>query len=205
MFTLIRKVIFGLLLCVITLPAMAENTILVLGDSLSSAYGLQPDQGWVALLQKKLKENHYAYRVVNESVTGDTTSNGLVRLPFAMVTNHPVITVIELGGNDGLRGLPLNIVRKNLKAMIAMCKASHAQVLLLGIRLPPNFGPEYTKQFQAMYTELAAENKIAVLPQMLGGIDEDKQMFQSDGVHPVAAAQPTIVSNVWPVLKPMLK
>ena len=184
---------------------MAENTILVLGDSLSSAYGLQPDQGWVALLQKKLKENHYAYRVVNESVTGDTTSNGLVRLPFAMVTNHPVITVIELGGNDGLRGLPLNIVRKNLKAMIAMCKASHAQVLLLGIRLPPNFGPEYTKQFQAMYTELAAENKIAVLPQMLGGIDEDKQMFQSDGVHPVAAAQPTIVSNVWPVLKPMLK
>ncbi len=143
---------------------MAENTILVLGDSLSAAYGIRPEQGWVALLEKKLKENHYAYRVVNESVSGDTTSNGLVRLPFAMATSRPVITVIQLGANDGLRGLPINIIRKNLKAMIAMCKAAHVQVLLLGIRLPPNFGPEYTKQFEAVYTELAAENKIAVVP-----------------------------------------
>lgn len=205
MSVLIRKILLGLLLSFITLPALAENTILVLGDSLSAAYGLKPEQGWTALLQKRLQKNLLPYRVANDSVSGDTTSNGLVRLPFALVNNHPVITIIELGANDGLRGLSLDEVRRNLKAMIAMCKSAHSRVILVGIQLPPNYGPEYTAKFQALYKELTAENNISLVPSLLAGIESDRKLFQEDGLHPVALAQHQMLDNVWVVLKPLLK
>jgi acyl-CoA thioesterase-1 len=205
MSVLIRKILLGLLLSFITLPALAENTILVLGDSLSAAYGLKPEQGWSALLQKRLQKNLLPYRVANDSVSGDTTSNGLVRLPFALVSNHPVITIIELGANDGLRGLSLDEIRKNLKAMIAMCKSAHSKVVLVGIQLPPNYGPEYTAQFQAIYTTLTIENKISLVPSLLAGFESDRKLFQEDGLHPVASAQNQMLDNVWVVLKPLLK
>lgn len=201
----IKKILLGLLLSLFTLPALAQNTILVLGDSLSAAYGMKPEQGWTSLLQQRLKENHYDYRVVNESVTGDTTSNGLVRLPFALSSNHPVITIIELGGNDALRGIPLSEIKKNLKAMVAMCKGAHTQVLLVGLRLPPNYGEAYTQQFQAIYTKLTIETKVELVPFMLDKVDESMALFQEDGIHPVAGAQMAILNNIWSKLKSMLK
>src|SRR3990167_8185388 len=160
MFALIKKILLILLLSLATLPAIAKNSILVVGDSLSAAYGMQERQGWVALLQQRLQENHSHYQVINASVSGDTTSNGLARLPAALLKHHPVITIIALGGNDGLRGVPLAVIEKNLDKMIEAALDANSKVLLLSVRLPLNYGPAYTDGFQKIFADLAAKNNI---------------------------------------------
>lgn len=188
-----------------TLPVLAENTILIVGDSLSAGYGLQPGEGWVTLLEKRLAKEGYAYRVVNSSISGDTTSNGLARLPGLLKQYQPQITIIELGGNDGLRGLQLLVIRRNLQGMVALAIKAGSKVLLLGVQLPPNYGEDYVSQFQSLYAELADKNTIALVANFLHGIDDNKNLMASDGIHPLAAAQPLILGNVWPTLHGLLK
>lgn len=204
MSALIKKILLILLLSSATLPAIAKNTILVVGDSLSAAYGMSKEQGWVALLQQRLEENHYQYDVINASVSGDTTSNGLAQLPAALEKYHPEITIIALGGNDGLRGLPLTVIEKNLGKMAALAKDAGSKVLLLGVRLPPNYGPAYTTAFQRVYINVADEHGVSSVPVMLKNMDEKRDLFQSDGIHPKPEAQPIILDNIWPILKPLL-
>lgn len=204
MSALIKKILLILLLSSATLPAIAKNTILVIGDSLSASYGMTKEQGWVALLQQRLEENHYQYDVINASVSGDTTSNGLAQLPAALVKYHPSITIIALGGNDGLRGLPLTIIEKNLGKMVTLAKDAGSKVLLLGVRLPPNYGPAYTNAFQQVYVNVADEHGVSVVTVMLKNMDEKRDLFQSDGIHPKPEAQPIILNNIWPALKPLL-
>lgn len=204
MSVLIKKILLSLLLCVVTLPAMAQKTILVLGDSLSAAYGLQQSEGWVTLLQQRLNENHYNYKVVNASISGDTTSNGLARLPALLEQTHPAVTIVELGGNDGLRGIPLTVIKSNLSQIVTLLKAAHSQVLVVGIRLPPNYGPEYTQQFQKLFIDVAAKHAVSVVPLLLKNVDQNQQLFQADGVHPLPVAEPVMLDNVWPSLKGML-
>jgi acyl-CoA thioesterase-1 len=200
----IKKILLGLLISVVTLPAMAEKTILVIGDSLSSAYGMQPEQSWVALLQQRLQAQHYDYKVVNASITGDTTSNGVMRVTEALTLHHPDVTIVALGGNDGLRGISLVAMKKNLNRIVAQIKEAKSRVLILGVRLPPNYGPAYTEQFQQLFTEVAKENNVSVVPQMLHDVDEKEVSFQADRIHPTAAAQPTLLNNIWPALQAML-
>lgn len=204
MSALIKKILLILLLSSATLPAIAKNTILVIGDSLSAAYGMSKEQGWVSLLQQRLEENHYPYDVINASVSGDTTSNGLAQLPDALEKYHPAITIIALGGNDGLRGLPLTVIEKNLGKMTALAKGAGSKILLLGVRLPPNYGPAYITAFQQVYVNVADEYGVSVVPVMLKNMDEKRDLFQSDGIHPKPEAQPIILDNIWPALKPLL-
>ncbi len=192
-------------MCLFTLPVFAENTILVVGDSLSAGHGIDPAQGWVELLKQRLKENHYDYAVINKSVSGDTTSNGLTQLPAALAQYKPVITIIELGGNDGLRGIDTAVIKANLEKMIQLAKNASSQVLVLGVRLPPNYGPEYIKAFHDIFTHLANRKDIAVVPLFLATIDANTDLMQSDGIHPRAAAQIILLNNVWPILQKMLQ
>lgn len=187
-----------------TLPLFAANTILVLGDSLSASFGIQSEQGWVKLLQKRLTEKHFNYRVVNASVSGDTTSNGLMRLPKALAQYQPVITIIELGANDGLRGIPVKVIKQNLQSIISLAKSRSSQVLLIGLRLPSNYGTTYNAQFENMFVDLAKQNKIGLVPFFLKGIDTTDQYFQADRLHPTMAAQPILLNNVWVELVNML-
>lgn len=187
-----------------TVSAVAENTILVLGDSLSSAYGMDASQGWVALLKARIKQQGLPYQVVNASVTGYTTSNGLAALPALLSRYHPRVTIIELGGNDGLRGIHLALIKSNLAAMVKLVQQSHSRVLLLGLRLPPNYGLTYTQQFQQIYVDLA-KTGIAVISLFLQQIDQDRHYFQADQIHPTAEAEPLILDTVWPVLSPLLQ
>lgn len=191
-------------LYLLTLPVFAENTILIIGDSLSAGYGIGIEQSWPMLLQKQLQNEHYNYRVVNASVSGDTTSNGLSRLPKVLSKYQPEITIIALGANDGLRGLQLPNIKSNLLQIIMLTKKSGSKVLLAGLRLPPNLGSEYTDQFKKMYTDLAAEENIPLVPFLLQNIDDHPDLFQSDSLHPTAKAQKIILNNVWLVLKKML-
>lgn len=177
---------------------------MVLGDSLSAAYGLRPEQGWVALLQKRLQDQGYVHHVVNASVSGETTSGGLQRLPRALSLHKPDVVVIELGANDGLRGLPVATARKNLTRMIDLSKDAGAQVLLVGIRMPPNYGPRYTEQFSATYTELARLHQLTLVPFLLDKVALNAKLMQADGMHPTAQAQPIILDTVWPYLKAVL-
>ncbi len=183
----------------------AEPPVLaIVGDSISAAYGLPNGVGWVALLQDRLKEKHYSYRVVNASISGDTTAGGRSRLQGLLEAYHPAIVVIEMGGNDGLRGSDLKATRANLEAMIALAKRSGAKVLLVGMRLPPNYGSNYAHQFAAMYADAAQAQKVALVPFLFQGFAERDDMFQYDRIHPVAAAQPMMLENVWPELLPLL-
>lgn len=197
MSALIKKILLSLLLSVVTLPAIAKNTILVVGDSLSAAYGMQQEQGWTQLLQQRLHDNHYDYQLVNASISGDTTSNGLVRLPQVLKKYQPALVLIELGGNDGLRGLPLSVIKQNLDKMISLAKQSGGQVVLIGVRLPPNYGPAYTQGFQQIYLDLTAENHVFLIPDLLQKVEQNQDYFQSDGIHPKAAAQPLLLETVW--------
>ncbi len=200
----IRLFVLALFAC--AWPAHADKpVILVLGDSLSAAFGIQAEIGWVALLQRRLDQEGYRYQVVNASISGDTTAGGVARLPRALKTHAPAIVLVELGGNDGLRGLPLSEMRRNLSTIIAEAKESGANVLLLGIRLPPNYGPAYTRRFEAVYAELARRHRVPWLPFLLEGVAQRTEMMQSDGMHPVADAQPKILGNVWPKLVPLLR
>ena len=185
--------------------ATSERTLLVYGDSLSAAYGLRADQGWVALLQKRLKEQGYVYRVVNASVSGETTSGGKARLERALAQHRPQIVVLELGANDGLRGLPVKEAKSNLETMLGTIEASGARTLLVGIMIPPNYGARYAGSFSAMYGELAVSRKVPVVPFLLDGVALDPALMQADGLHPNAAGQPRLLDNVWPQLQKLLQ
>lgn len=181
------------------------RTLLVFGDSLSAAYGLQVDQGWVALLQKRLDAQGYGYRVVNASVSGETTSGGRGRLARALDQHKPALVILELGANDGLRGLPVKDAEANLAEMIAAIHATKARVLLVGIMIPPNYGQQYTASLADMYPRLAAANKVALVPFLLDGVALEPSLTQSDGLHPNALGQPRVLDNVWSSLKPLLE
>lgn len=185
--------------------ASGERTLLVFGDSLSAAYGLQAEQGWVAQLQRRLQTQGYGYRVVNASVSGETTSGGRNRIARALAQHKPSLVLLELGANDGLRGLPVKETRENLGAIIDAIRRGGSKVLLLGIRIPPNYGPQYTQAFAEVYAGLAAEKKAPLLPFLLEGIALDPRFMQPDGLHPNAQGQPLVLANVWPVLKPLLE
>ncbi len=182
----------------------APFTILVLGDSLSAAYGMSPEQGWVHLLQQRLARSGRDYRVVNASISGETTSGGLARLSSELERHDPALVIVELGGNDGLRGLPLAQIRDNLSAIITAVQARPARVLLAGMQLPPNYGGAYTTAFHHIFTTLAAEKQTGLVPFLLAGLEHDDRHFQADGIHPTAAVQPLILENLWPALAAML-
>lgn len=188
------------------MPADAAErpVILVLGDSLSAAYGLAPAQGWVALLEQRLDAKGYEYRVVNASMSGETTGGGLARLPRALALHRPAVLFIELGANDGLRGLPIAEIRANLEQMIGQAREAGAQVVLAGIRIPSNYGPQYTEAFFAVFAELARRHEISLLPFFLEGVALRDDLFQDDRVHPNAAAQPVLLDNAWRALAPAL-
>jgi acyl-CoA thioesterase I len=186
----------------------ASPTILVLGDSLSAEYGLKRGSGWVALLDARLVQTKTAATVVNASISGDTTSGGRSRLPALLTQHKPQIVVIELGGNDALRGLPLTMTRDNLVAMAQAAKAAGAKVLIAGMQLPPNYGRKYGDEFAGLFASVAKSEGAALVPFLLKGVADAPQadtLFQADRIHPVAAAHPTILDNVWPVLKPLLR
>ncbi len=179
--------------------------ILVVGDSLSAGYGLSPGQGWVTLLQKRLKKEGYGHRVVNASVSGETTDGGVARLDRAIATHRPGIVIIELGGNDGLRGLPVSHVQANLGLLITKSRAAGADVLLLAVRVPTNYGPQYSSSFQQIYRDLQTRYKIGVAALMSPEVALDLAYFQPDGIHPNAKAQPLLLNNVWVQLTPLLR
>ena len=191
---------------IMTMPALAaeQKVLLVMGDSLSAAYNLPTQQGWVALTADRMKKNHPQWKVVNASISGETSSGGLSRLPAALKLHKPSMVIIELGANDGLQGLPLAQTRKNLLQMIQLSKAAKAKVLLIGIQIPPNYGKAYTQGFAANYTELAKQEKTALLPFLLAPIATDRKYFLPDQKHPTAAGQVKLRDHVWPVLKPLL-
>ncbi|HXZ93750.1 MAG TPA: arylesterase [Burkholderiales bacterium] len=184
--------------------AAAGKTILVYGDSLSAAYGIALDQGWVALLGKRLAAEGDDYSVVNASISGEITSGGLTRLPEALERYRPAILILELGANDGLRGLPLAQMKANLDAMIREAQRAGARVLLVGIRMPPNYGPEYTERFAATFADLARARRVALVPFLLEGFAAREELFQGDRMHPSAEAQPLMLENVWRPLAPLL-
>jgi acyl-CoA thioesterase-1 len=187
-------------------PALAENPkIMIYGDSLSAAYGIPQRQGWVSLLQKKLASEHYQYEVINASISGETTSSGVSRIHNALKQVKPSIVIIELGANDGLRGLPIQAMTTNLEAIIQQSKESGAKILLVGMRIPPNYGPQYTKLFSQSYVKLSQVHEIPLVPFMLENIAAKANLIQDDGLHPNAVAQPMILNNIWPHLKKLLK
>jgi acyl-CoA thioesterase I len=181
------------------------RTLLVFGDSLSAAYGLQVDQGWVALLQKRLETQGYGYRVVNASVSGETTSGGRGRIVRALEQHKPSLVILELGANDGLRGLPVKDIEANLATLIAAIRAAKARLLLVGILIPPNYGQQYTTSLANMYSRLAAAQKVPLVPFMLEGVALEPRFMQADGLHPNALGQPRVLENVWAVLQPLLE
>jgi acyl-CoA thioesterase-1 len=180
------------------------GTVLVVGDSISAALGLDTRQGWVSLLQNRLQEGGFAHQVVNASISGDTSSGGLVRLPALLAQHRPQLVIIELGGNDGLRGQPPAQLQQNLARMVDASTAAGAKVLLLGMRLPPNYGQRYTQAFAQVFSDVAADKRVPLVPFLLEGIGGVPGMMQADGIHPTVAAQPQMLQNVWPALEPLL-
>jgi len=181
-----------------------KPSIVVLGDSISAEYGLPRDTGWVALLRSKLPKEHFNYSVANSSISGDTTSGGLARLPAALNRIKPAIVIVELGANDALRGVPLATTEANLRAIIEKSQAANAKVLLVGMYVPPNYGPDYSQKFHGVYEQLSKEKQVPLVPFLLAGIENKPEMFQADQIHPTPQAQPLLLNNVWPVLRPLL-
>jgi len=179
--------------------------IVVLGDSLSAAYGLPTERGWVALLGERLAAEGRGYRVVNASISGDTTGGGLTRLPKLLERHRPSIVIVALGANDGLRGIPVPQIQDNLASLVRMARAAGAEVLLVGVRLPPNYGAAYTQAFQATLHQVAEAERAPLVADLLAGVAEDWRLMQADGLHPTAEAQPRILDNVWPGLIPLLR
>jgi acyl-CoA thioesterase-1 len=187
-----------------TVTYSASKTVLVLGDSLSAEYGLPRGTGWVALLEQRLKAEKIEATIVNASISGETTSGGKGRIPGLLAKHHPAVVVIELGGNDGLRGLSIKASEENFRSMIAAAKKSHAMLLLLGMQIPPNYGRDYTEKFSTLYPKLAIEMKIALVPFVLKDVADKPQLFQADHIHPTTEAQSIMLDNVWPHIKPLL-
>lgn len=202
-----RRFLFILLWVIAAASAanVQQQTILVLGDSLSAGYGIDQTLGWVSLLERRLQAQSLPYRVANASISGDTTSGGRARIARALDTHHPAIVIVELGGNDGLRGLPLVEMQKNLGAIIAQCQQRKVDVVLVGMRLPPNYGPVYTDKFQRMYAELAQRYRVPLVPFLLEGVAGHRELMQQDGVHARVEGQPRMLENVWRILAPMLQ
>jgi acyl-CoA thioesterase-1 len=204
------KIYLFLLLTIVTNLACAQNTtsattkILLMGDSLSAGYGIDIQQGWVNLLEKEISEKH-SVQIINASISGETSSGGNARLPALLAEHKPDIVILELGGNDGLRGQPLKLLEKNLQTMIDSSKQAGAKVLLAGMQIPPNYGPRYSNQFKALYSQLAEKNQAALIPFLLEGIGGNADLVQRDGIHPTAEAQPMIVKNVQPELEKLLQ
>lgn len=182
----------------------AQPVIVVLGDSLSAEYGLPRDTGWVALLRQRLAAERIDYSVANASVSGDTTSGGRARLPAVLQRLKPSIVVVELGANDALRGVPLATTERNLRDIVADARRAQAKVVLVGMYVPPNYGPDYTQKFHAVYTRLSKDLGVPLVPFLLAGIENKPDMFQSDQIHPAQQAQGVLLDNVWPTLKPLL-
>jgi acyl-CoA thioesterase-1 len=194
-------------LLVAAMPASGERAppvILLVGDSVSAGYGLPTGAGWATLLQQRLDARHLSYRVVNASISGDTTAGGRARLGALLAQYRPAITIIELGGNDGLRGGSLDAMQANLEAMTAAAQSAGSRVVLVGIRVPPNYGAAYGERFAAIYAEVARARKAALVPFLFEGFAEDDAMFQPDRIHPLASAQAKMLDNVWPSLAPLL-
>jgi acyl-CoA thioesterase I len=197
----------------VAMPSLAAvgtkaQTILVVGDSLSAEYGLKRGSGWVALMSERMAREHPGATVINASISGDTTAGGLARLPALLRQHRPTLVILELGGNDALRGLPIDTTRNNLVEMARLAKASGARMLILGMQLPPNYGRNYGEKFAALFAEVARSQGAALVPFMLKGVADGPQadsMFQADRIHPLASAHPIILGNVWPVLEPLLK
>lgn len=185
--------------------AAEPPAIVVLGDSLSAGYGIRPAEGWVAGLAHRLEEQGYGYRVINASVSGATSADGLARVGHVLATQHPAVVLLELGANDGLRGLPAPAMRQNLAGIVQACRKGGAAVLLVGMRMPENYGPEYTARFAEAYASLAREEHLPFVPFLLAGVGPDLANFQADGLHPTAAAQGAILDTVWPTLRGVLK
>jgi acyl-CoA thioesterase-1 len=205
-----RFIAFLLLLCALApgLPLRAASptpVLLVFGDSLSAGYGLKAGEGWVDLLGQRLAAEGYEFQLVNASVSGETTAGGLARLPRALELHKPAIMVLELGANDGLRGLSPAVTRANLERMVQLARARGIRVLLVGIRMPPNYGPRFTAEFDAMYARIAARERVALAPFLLEGIASEPSLLQPDNLHPNEAAQPRLLRNVWPQLQPLLR
>ena len=189
-------------------PAAAGEqrpVVLVVGDSISAGYGVAVDDGWVGRLRQRIRDDGLPHGVVNASISGDTTSGGRARLPDALERHDPAVVVIQLGGNDGLRGQPLDAMRANLTTMVERARAADARVLLLGIRLPPNYGSAYIERFIATYRDVARATGVALVPRVLEGVGERRALMQSDGIHPNAAGHARILDNVWPALRPLLR
>jgi acyl-CoA thioesterase-1 len=182
----------------------ADPVILVFGDSVSAGYGIRVEQGWVNLLAQKVTQLGYGFKVVNASVSGETTAGGLGRLPHALDVQHPRILILELGGNDGLRSLPLTTTRDNLDRMIQLARERDVAVLLVGMRMPPNYGERYTSGFQKMYADLAQRYQLPLVPFLLEKVALNPAMMQADGIHPTEPAQPLLLDTVWPRLEPLL-
>jgi acyl-CoA thioesterase-1 len=198
-----------LLFCIFLLvaggtQAAQGRSILVFGDSLAAAYGIAQARGWVALLEARLKRERADYSVVNASISGETTAGGRSRLKSALARHKPSVVVLELGANDGLRGLPIAAMKENLAAMIRAAQAAGARVVLVGMRLPPNYGPDYTAEFEAAFAELAKKHRTALVPFLLEGFAEKPELFQADRIHPTEAAQPLMLDRVWQALRPLL-
>ncbi|NOV23942.1 arylesterase [Cupriavidus necator] len=189
-----------------TAPASAAApALLVLGDSLSAEYGIARGAGWVTLLQDRLRQERFDYSVVNASISGETTIGGKTRLPDLLSRHRPAIVVIELGANDALRGLPLQTTEANLRNLVTTAQKAGASVLLIGMRIPPNYGQDYTEKFVSLYPRLAGEYKVRLVPFFLDQVIARQDWFQPDRIHPTAAAQPALLDTVWPQLKPLLK
>ena len=210
------QMISVIVMALVALPASAElikpkkqtpatQTIVVFGDSLSAGYGIQQNQGWVALLQTRLSQQKLPYKVVNTSISGETTSGGLARFGEVLSTHKPSILILELGANDGLRGLPVTEMRSNLNKMVLQAKAAKTKLILVGMKIPPNYGQKYSRDFSASYAILAKQHKIKLVPFLLEGVAGKPSLIQDDGLHPLAAAQPALLDNVWKIFKGLLR
>lgn len=203
---MLRVAVAAMLLFVLSAPARAEErTIVVLGDSLSAAYGMDREQGWVAHLERRLADEQLPWRVANASVSGDTLRSGLNRLPRLLERHEPAIVIVALGGNDGLRGVSPGEIENNLTNIVEKARAAGAEVLIAGVRIPPNYGQAYTQRFAATFTNVAEEHNLRLAPRILDGVAENRNLMQDDGIHPRAEAQSRILDNIWSELRPMLE
>lgn len=199
-----KRLLLFLLLAFLNAPAWGAN-LLILGDSLSAAYGLGPREGWTTLLEDRLKEKRFDYSVVNASISGETTSGGATRIGEALDRVKPAVVIVALGGNDGLRGLPASQMKGNLSRMVEAAQRQGARVLLVGVRVPPNYGARYAREFEAAFVEVATRYHVPLVPYILKGIGERRELMQEDNIHPTAAAQSKILENIWPKLEPLLE
>jgi acyl-CoA thioesterase I len=199
------RFVFALIVFAGSGPAAAAGTVLVLGDSLSAAYGISQDAGWVTLLEQRLARDRPGWRVVNASVSGETTAGGASRLPAALARYRPRVMILALGANDGLRGLPTEAMRRNLAAMVEAAHQQGARVLVAGMKVPPNYGASYSRDFEAVFGAVAKRYNTAYLPFLLVGVAHRSELFLDDQIHPTADAQPIILKNIWPVLAPLIR